>query len=117
MSTASISAPRVDLYTRGTNRIVEQLERGVRPWIQPWNAEHAAGRITRPLRHNGQPYKGISLYVLPSLVFAICFASIPGEGQAQFFFSVSIPKSMGGGMRLAATGGTEKWWPHSWPAG
>jgi hypothetical protein len=29
------------------------LERGVRPWVKPWNAEHAAGRITRPLRYNG----------------------------------------------------------------
>jgi len=34
---------------------VEHLEKGVRPWVRPWNAEHAAGRITRPLRHNGQP--------------------------------------------------------------
>ncbi len=29
-----------------------------------WNAEHAAGRITRPLRHNGQPYKGINILQL-----------------------------------------------------
>ena len=39
MSTASTSsAPRVDIYTRVTNRIVEQLEQGMRPWMQPWNA-------------------------------------------------------------------------------
>ena len=61
MATASISTPRVDIYTRVTNRIVEQLEQGIRPWMQPWNAEHAAGRITRPLRHNGEPYKGIKI--------------------------------------------------------
>jgi antirestriction protein ArdC len=30
----------------------------------PWNAEHAAGRITRPLRHNGQPYTGINVLSL-----------------------------------------------------
>jgi len=65
MATASTStAPRVDIYTRVTNRIVEQLEHGIRPWMQPWNAEHAAGRITRPLRHNGQPYKGINILQL-----------------------------------------------------
>ena len=29
-----------------------------------WNAEHAAGRITRPLRHNGQPYSGINILML-----------------------------------------------------
>jgi antirestriction protein ArdC len=55
---------RVDIYTRITNQIVEQLEQGVRPWLQPWNAEHAAGRITRPLRHNGEKYHGINIIVL-----------------------------------------------------
>ena len=43
-----------DIYTRITNQIVSHLEKGVRPWVRPWNAEHAAGRITLPLRHNGQ---------------------------------------------------------------
>jgi len=50
-----------DLYTRITNRIVAELEKGCRPWLKPWNAEHAAGRITRPLRHNGTPYRGINI--------------------------------------------------------
>ena len=40
------------------------LEQGVRPWVKPWNAEHAAGRITRPLRYNGQPYSGINILSL-----------------------------------------------------
>jgi len=44
---------RKDVYSRITAQIVEHLEKGVRPWIRPWNAEHAAGRITRPLRFNG----------------------------------------------------------------
>ena len=56
--------PREDVYTRVTNRIVEQLSQGVRPWLQPWNAEHAAGRISRPLRHNGEPYQGINILML-----------------------------------------------------
>lgn len=63
MATATTTA-RVDVYTRVTNRIVEELERGTRPWLKPWNAEHAAGRITRPLRHNGQAYKGINILML-----------------------------------------------------
>ena len=46
------------------NKIIAALEQGVRPWIQPWNAEHAAGKITRPLRHNGQPYSGINILML-----------------------------------------------------
>ncbi len=53
-----------DIYSRVTNRIIEQLEQGVRPWMKPWNAEHAAGRITRPLRHNGVAYQGINILML-----------------------------------------------------
>jgi len=55
---------RQDLYTRITAQIVASLEKGVRPWAKPWNAEHAAGRITRPLRHNLQPYSGINVLSL-----------------------------------------------------
>ena len=55
---------RIDVYKRVTNRIIEQLEQGVRPWMKPWNAEHAAGRITRPLRFNGLPYSGINILML-----------------------------------------------------
>lgn len=55
---------RKDVYSRITAQIVEYLEKGVRPWSRPWNAEHAAGRITRPLRHNGQPYSGINVLSL-----------------------------------------------------
>lgn len=53
-----------DVYERVTNTILADLEKGVRPWFKPWNAEHAAGRITRPLRANGQPYRGINVLML-----------------------------------------------------
>ncbi len=59
-----MSTGNADLYTRITSRIVAELEKGVRPWFKPWNAEHAAGRVTRPLRHNGQPYRGINVLML-----------------------------------------------------
>jgi antirestriction protein ArdC len=55
---------RQDVYSRITQRIIAELENGVRPWMKPWNAEHAAGRITRPLRHNGKPYQGINILSL-----------------------------------------------------
>ena len=58
------TATRTDIYSRVTSQIIAQLEAGVRPWLKPWNAEHAAGRISRPLRHNGQPYKGINILML-----------------------------------------------------
>jgi antirestriction protein ArdC len=55
---------KADIYQKITNQIVGELEKGVRPWLKPWNAEHAAGRITRPLRGNGIPYKGINVLML-----------------------------------------------------
>ena len=64
-----------DIYTRITNQIVSHLEKGVRPWVRPWNAEHAAGRITRPLRHNGKPYSGINVLSLWANAMAQNFAA------------------------------------------
>ncbi len=53
-----------DIYARVTDTIVAQLEKGVRAWHQPWSGEHAAGRINRPLRHNGEAYRGINILML-----------------------------------------------------
>ncbi len=55
---------RTDVYQRITDKIVQDLEQGVRPWMQPWSAEHAAGRIVRPRRFNGLPYNGINVLML-----------------------------------------------------
>ncbi|MDQ0333547.1 antirestriction protein ArdC [Mesorhizobium sp. YL-MeA3-2017] len=67
--------PRAGVYARITDRIVADLERGVRPWVRPWSAANAAGRITRPLRHNGMPYQGINVVLLWSETVARGFAS------------------------------------------
>src|ERR1700730_1801761 len=58
------SRPTKDIYTRVTERIIADLEQGIRPWMKPWHAEHAAGRITRPLLHNGMPYRGMNILLL-----------------------------------------------------
>lgn len=63
-SATSTTLDRKDIYTRVTERIIADLEQGVRPWMKPWHAEHAAGRITRPLRHNGTPYRGMNVLLL-----------------------------------------------------
>ncbi len=64
-----------EIYARITNQIVSHLEKGVRPWVRPWNAEHAVGRITRPLRHNGKPYSGINVLSLWASAMAQNFAA------------------------------------------
>ena len=53
-----------DVYTRVTDTILAVLEAGTRPWMQPWNAAHAAGPVSRPLRHNGKPYSVINSLML-----------------------------------------------------
>ena len=55
---------RTDVYSRITTHILADLERGVRPWMKPWDTGHAAGRIVRPRRASGQPYRGINTIML-----------------------------------------------------
>jgi antirestriction protein ArdC len=59
-----MNTEKQDVYARITNKIVADLEKGVRTWLKPWNAAHTEGRITRPLRHNGLPYSGINVLML-----------------------------------------------------
>lgn len=58
------ATPRSDLYTRVTERVISDLEQGVRPWLKPWKGSSAEGRIMLPLRHNGTLYRGINILLL-----------------------------------------------------
>ena len=86
-----------DVYSRITNKIIADLEHGVRPWMKPWNADHAAGRITRPLRHNGIPYKGINLVMLWS-------ASVAKGYACPFWLTFKRALERGGHVRKGETG-------------
>jgi antirestriction protein ArdC len=50
-----------DVYERITATIVADLEKGVRPWLKPWSS---GGPVSRPLRANGVPYRGINVVML-----------------------------------------------------
>lgn len=91
------STTRTDIYSAVTDRIVEALERGVRPWLQPWNAEHAAGRITRPLRHTGTPYQGINVLMLWA-------ASELAGFRCPYWLTFQQAKQMGGFVRKGEHG-------------
>jgi len=86
-----------DVYTRITAKIVADLEQGIRPWMKPWNAEHAAGRITRPLRFNGVPYNGINVIMLWS-------AAVAGGYAAPLWMTFRQAKELGGHVRKGETG-------------
>lgn len=61
---SSNNSPKQDIYSRITGQIVAALETGVKPWTQPWNAAHAAGAVSRPLRWSGECYSGINVLTL-----------------------------------------------------
>src|SRR4051794_41898546 len=63
-ATTVASAIAPDAYTRITNRIVADLEQGVRPWCKPWGGDQLGARVTRPRRANGKPYSGINTLIL-----------------------------------------------------
>lgn len=57
-----------DIYAKITDTIIAQLETGTAPWHKPWKAVSVDG-TNLPLRHNGEPYRGVnvvSLYVMQS---------------------------------------------------
>ena len=91
------NAPRQDVYTRVTDKIIADLEQGVRPWMKPWNAEHAAGRITKPLRHNGQPYNGINILMLWS-------AAVTEGYSAPIWLTFRQAKELGANVRKGEKG-------------
>lgn len=88
---------KADIYTRITDQIVAELEQGVRPWFKPWNAEHSAGRITRPLRHNGIAYQGINTVMLWSAAVACGYA-------APIWMTFRQAKELGGHVRKGEKG-------------
>jgi antirestriction protein ArdC len=53
-----------DVYSRVTDKIIADLERGNLTWLQPWQAGHKAGAISRPLRAGGIAYRGINVLML-----------------------------------------------------
>jgi antirestriction protein ArdC len=66
---------RTDVYARVTDRIIADLEAGVRPWLKPWKAGSAEGRIAVPRRHNGTPYRGINILLLWGAAMAKGYSS------------------------------------------
>jgi antirestriction protein ArdC len=55
---------KTDVYTRVTDRIIQALEAGTRPWLKPWSASKDDRLPLLPLRSNGTPYRGINVLLL-----------------------------------------------------
>lgn len=90
---------RADIYSRITDRIVEDLARGVKPWMKPWHDRNMQGRITRPLRSNGQPYSGMNVLLLWSEGLARGFS-------APMWMTFKQALELGAAVRKGETGST-----------
>jgi antirestriction protein ArdC len=95
--TTNTATARPDVYSRITDKIIADLEQGVRPWLKPWSADHAAGKITRPLRHNGIPYKGINVIMLWS-------AAVTKGYACPLWLTFKQALELGGNVRKGETG-------------
>lgn len=73
--TTTDTSSRAGLYQRITDQIIAELERGTVPWHKPWNAAALGERVTRPLRHSGEPYQGINILSLWMAASAFGFTS------------------------------------------
>ena len=51
-----------DLYVEVTERLIEAMEQGVRPWVPSWGS--ATKRPPLPRRYCGRPYSGINIVIL-----------------------------------------------------
>ena len=99
MSRPEKNEARVDVYERITDRIVADLKKGVRPWMQPWHSSNALDRITRPLRHNRLPYSGMNVLLLWSEAVTRGFAN-------PMWMTFKQAQDLGGAVRKGETGST-----------
>lgn len=82
---------RIDLYQDVTNRIVEQLENGVAPWVQPWSS--TASGPSLPLNvTTGRRYSGINVLLLWGTVQMCGFTS-------QRWLTFNQARKVGGSVR------------------
>ncbi len=97
MSKTDSQSPKTDVYARVTDQILKDLERGVRPWMKPWTVANAEGRISRPLRHNGTPYRGMNVLLLWG-------QAIDRGFQSPQWMTYKQAQALGGQVRKGETG-------------
>ena len=61
---AMTSPDKTDVYTRITDRIIADLEKGVRPWMKPWSGDNTAGASSAHCAITACPIRGINILML-----------------------------------------------------
>ena len=79
-----------NLYQQVTDQIIAAIEEGCPPWQKPWTGSRNGAAL--PLRHNGEPYRGINILVLWSI------AASKGYTSAHWL-TFQQAKTLGGSVR------------------
>lgn len=88
---------REDIYSQISQKIMADLEQGVRPWMKPWNNEHLLGKVSRPLRSNFEPYTGIN-------VISLWIEAVSRGYSAPIWMTFRQAKALGGHVRKGEMG-------------
>lgn len=88
---------KTDIYRKVTDKIIADLEQGELTWLKPWNGANTEGRITKPLRHNGQPYNGINVLML-------WWAAIEGGYTSPYWMTFKQAKELGAHVKKGERG-------------
>ncbi len=92
---ASVSDTRLSPAQRVTAQIKAALERGVRPWIKPWDDSDVG--FVLPRRSNGLPYRGVN-------VVALWAASVERGFRSPFWFTFKQALALEAGVRKGERG-------------
>jgi len=85
---AQSKSRRFDAADMITNELIKLIEKGVTPWRQPWKGN----TMQSPLRHNGEPYNGVNIFLLTIRANLEGFAS-------PFWMTYNQAKELGGQVR------------------
>src|SRR5437660_1562124 len=81
------------VYEIITERITQQLDRGVVPWRKPWDAGQPQNLVTR------KAYRGVNVFVLQSLGFS-----------SPYFLTARQISEHGGHIRAGSRGAPVVYW-------
>lgn len=66
---------RAEFFQQFTDKIIADLDCGVRPWEKPWTANGGSPSVALPRRHNGASYHGVNVLLLWSAAVSLGYTS------------------------------------------
>lgn len=90
-----------NIFQQITDRIVAQLEAGVRPWSKPWTSAQVSGGL--PVNAEGRPYRGAN-------VFNLWMEAAEKGYNSPIWLTFNKAKELGGSVRKGEKGAQVFFW-------